>query len=342
MATASERNNKILDLVSRQNLPKYTYDQIIEAIYKKGVKTFDQITNVSKELRSLLSQNIGNILTLEKIQESNSEYASKILFKTLDGQTIETVKMNYKNHTSLCISTQVGCQMGCKFCATGAAGFVRDLSCDEIVDQVLYFLQEGQKIDTIIVSGMGEPFVNPNFFDALEISTDKKYLGFGARKISVSTVGIVPGITKLSKEYPQINIALSLHSPFQAERESLIPAGKSYKIKDIFHALDGHVNKNKRKVFLVYLLLREVNDSKEHAQALVKLIKERGVNSYLYHVNLMKFHPGDTTYSFGETNLVALKYFEETLKKNGINYTVRQDFGLGIDAACGQLRSRKI
>lgn len=337
----SQRNQKIEEIVLKGGYPKFAADQVFQAVYKNAVKSYDEITNISKELRKELTKKIGNVLTLEKVEESQSDYATKYLFQTQDGETIETVKMSYRNHTSLCISTQIGCKMGCKFCVTGASGFKRDLLCDEIVDQVLFFKQEQIQIDTIIVSGMGEPLANPNFFDALTVLTDRKFLGLGGRKISVSTVGIIPGLKRLSKEYPQVNIALSLHSPFQAERESLIPASKAYPILDVMDVLDEHIKQHKRKVFLVYLLLREVNDTKEHAQALVKLIKDSGPISYLYHVNLMKFHKGDTLFAFGETSEVALNHFKNTLEKNGINYTVRQDFGLGVDAACGQLRSRK-
>lgn len=339
----SERNVKIKQILSKTKYPPYVYDQICEAIYKKGIAEYSLISNISKDLREMLTEELGEVLSLEMIEESGEdENVSKFLFKTRDGESIEAVRMVYKTHVSLCISSQVGCAMGCKFCVTGAQGFKRDLSCDEVVDQILYFKQLKIPVDTIIVSGMGEPLLNPNFFDALEIITDENFLGYGERKISVSTVGIIPGLKKLIEEHPQINIAFSLHSPFNEERASLMPITKTYPIASVMDVLDDHIAEHKRKVFLVYLLLKEVNDTKEHVQELVKLIKESGELAYLYHVNLMRFHPGDTALSFEPTDERVLEYFESVLDKNHINYTVRHDFGLGIEAACGQLRSRSL
>jgi len=338
----SFRINKIEEIIAASGAPSYTSSQIFDALFKKGVKSFSDITNISKELRKDLTDKLGNILSLKQVVVSQGDYANKYLLETRDGERIECVRLSYKNHDALCLSTQVGCGMGCKFCATGKLGLKRNLSADEIVDQWLFFKQQQIPVNSITVMGMGEPFVNPDFFDALSIFLDKRYFGIGARNISVSTVGVVPGIKKMSSDYPQVNLAFSLHSPFEEERTSLMPVNSTYSISEVFNALDVHLKKNKRKIFIVYLLLHEVNDSKEHAEALSKLINERGENSYLYHVNLMKFHPAPTLMDFQETSEKSLKQFEIVLMRNGINYTVRQDFGLGIDAACGQLRAKRI
>ncbi len=338
----SNRINKIEKIITENKLPKYTGSQIYDALFKKGTKSFSEITSLSKEIRNILEKEIGPVLSLKKIAESSVPQVHKYLFETEDGEKIESVIMEYKKRTALCVSTQVGCAMGCQFCATGKMGLKRNLTSDEIVDQWLYFKQQGISVDSVVFMGMGEPLVNPDFFDALEMMIDPKYFGLSSRSLSVSTIGIIPGIQKMRDKFPQINLAFSLHAPFEDERSSLMPINKTYSTAEVFKALNRHLQKNKRKIFIVYLLLHGVNDSKEHAEALSKLIKSQGEFAYLYHVNLMKFHPASTLMDFEETPDNILKHFEIVLLRNGINYTVRKDFGLGIDAACGQLRSRKI
>lgn len=327
--------------------PAFTLSQIVDAVYKKGVQNYENISTLKKELRTELTGKFGKILSLKAIAKSEEKQAVKVLFETKDGHRIESVRMLYKpneerkvEHSALCISTQSGCAMGCKFCATGATGFRRDLSADEIADQLLYFIQNKIDIDTVFFSGMGEPFANPNFFDAIEIFT--KYMGLSDRKLSVSTCGIVKGIKALSEKYPQINLALSLHSPFQKQREDLMPATKANPLPLVLDVIKEYVYKNNKKVFFAYVMLKDVNDSDEHAKELVKLIKKFGKKYYLCHVNLIKFHPGATLVKYEPSTQERFDGFCKILEDRHVAYTIRQNFGSDIEAACGQLYARYI
>jgi 23S rRNA (adenine-C8)-methyltransferase len=339
------RLEKIKDILGA-DAPSYRMKQIAEAIYVQGVKEYSQITTLPKPLREKLSKELGNeILSLKSVLETKDDQAHKILFETRDGHKIETVRMVFKptkerdrDHISICISSQSGCPLGCKFCATGAIGFKKNLTPDEIADQVLYFRQLGLDVGNISFMGMGEPLINEdNVFEAIRIFTDKDLMGIGKRHISVSTVGIVPGIKRLTKDFPQVNLAFSLHTPFEDQREEIMPVTKSYSIENVFQALDEHVRKTKRKVFIAYALFGGLNDSQKHAAALVKLIKSRGKHSYLYHVNLIRYNAGDSAQVFKCPTKEKVDSFRATLERFGISVTLRQSFGTNINAACGQL-----
>jgi 23S rRNA (adenine-C8)-methyltransferase len=334
---------EVIHKILKDNYPSYVFEQIIHSIYKNGTVLYSDISNVKLELRDSIVEALGNnILNLTSIKSIKGLQVEKILFNTKDNQKLESVRMIYKpnkyrnkERSALCISSQVGCAMGCKFCVTGAIGFKRNLSADEITDQLLYFVQQKTEIDSVFFSGMGEPLVNPEFYKALDILMD--YFKLSQRKISVSTCGIVPGIERISAEYPQINIALSLHSAIEKERELIMPISKAYPLDKVFLAIDQYIEKTNRKVFIAYILLDGVNDSMRHADALVELIKKRGPKSYLYTVNLIKFHPGNTEIEYKQTEYSQLRRFCNVLESSKINYTIRQDFGLSIEAACGQL-----
>ncbi|MFZ2663764.1 MAG: radical SAM protein [Patescibacteria group bacterium] len=325
--------------------PSFTINQITNAVYKQGVKSYTDISTIKKDLREELKDKFGNVLSLKPIAVSKEKQAQKILFETIDGHRIESVRMIYNpneerkvKHQALCISTQSGCAMGCKFCATGATGFRRNLTADEIADQLLYFIQEEINIDTVFFSGMGEPLDNPNFFKSLDIFIN--YIGLSQRKLSVSTCGIIPGIRNITDKYPQVNIALSLHSPFQKQRESLMPATKKYPLSEVLTALREHVYKTNKKVFLAYVMLSKVNDTEEHAKELCRIIKRSGRKDYLFHVNLIKFHEGSTLSSFKQSTKEDFDKFCKILENKHINYTIRQNFGSDIEAACGQLYAK--
>jgi len=292
----------------------------------------------------LKKSELKKVLTLKKIHEEKGRQAHKILFETQDGARIETVRMMFKpskerekEHISLCISSQSGCALGCKFCATGAIGFKKNLSAREIVDQVIYFRQEGLKIGSISFMGMGEPFANEdNVFEALEILTSPDLMGISSRRLSVSTVGIVPGIERLSKHFPQVNLTFSLHTPFPKERLEMMPITRKYPIDEVMKAIDKHVRKNRRKVFIAYALFHGINDSIKHAYALANLINSRK-NSYLYHVNLIRYNPGSPDSRFKRPPVARVNKFREILTKKRVKHTLRQSFGANINAACGQL-----
>lgn len=340
METAKlERINKVL---AENGFKPFVLRQIQRAIFKEGKTNFTEISTLPLKLRQLLKAKIGEVLSLKKLFEIEGGQAHKVLFETRDAHRIETVRMLFRPdddvHESLCISSQSGCALGCRFCATGAVGFKKNLTEEEITDQVLYFLQNKFSLGSISFMGMGEPLSNPeNVFSALKVLTDKEFFGLSPRRINISTVGIVPQIKKLNELFPQVNLAFSLHTPFLEERKKLMPVTNAYSIEDVMKVLDERILKTKRRVFLAYILLGGVNDTKEHAEGLVKLIKSRGKHSYLYHVNLIRFHPGPSEKTFAKPLSENVERFRTILEINHISQSLRQSFGLKIYAACGQL-----
>ncbi|MFH1899484.1 MAG: radical SAM protein, partial [Patescibacteria group bacterium] len=256
------RIKTIENILNKVNAPPYRKKQVYNGIYRQHLETFSDLTSVPKDLRAALAQKLGErVLCLTSICETQDNQADKVLFETQDKNKIEAVLMTFKpneerteDHQSLCVSSQSGCALGCRFCATGAVGFKKNLSADEITDQVLYFLQQGKVVNNVSFMGMGEPFANPNLFDALKILTDKDKLGYGQRHISISTVGIVPGIQRLQKEFPGVSLAFSLHSPFPKQRLQLMPITKTYPIDTVMKALKDFVNETNKKVFIAYVL----------------------------------------------------------------------------------------
>jgi 23S rRNA (adenine-C8)-methyltransferase len=324
--------------------PKFRLKQIQTAIYTQFVRNFSDITTLSLSLRTNLQEKYGTINSLKILHTVTGDQAEKVLFETKNGNLIEAVKLSYKAtsqrgaHTALCISTQSGCAMGCQFCATGAIGFKQNLSADEIVSQYLYFRQRGDNIDSIIYMGMGEPFANPdNLFASLHIFTDKNLLALSPTRLSISTVGIIPGIERLIKEFPHVNLTFSLHSPFDEQRSQFMPVNKTYPINEVFKTLDKYIIETKNRVFIAYTLLKDFNDSEAHALALTNLIKTNTDTSYLYHVNLIRYNPCPSEVVFERSTPDTVKAFQEILEKSRISNTLRQDFGVDIDAACGQL-----
>ena len=335
--TPVSRQTLITEILTDLKQPGFRATQINEAIYQKGLQSYNDITNLPLNLREALVTKLGPILTLKVLHSSAGDQAEKILFQTPSGHLIESVLLKYKGHTALCLSSQSGCPLGCQFCATGAVGFKKNLETDEILDQYLYFLQLGVHIDSLIFMGMGEPFLNiDNLFPALKIFTDPKLIGLSPRRLSISTVGIVPGIQKLTAEYPNINLAFSLHTPFPEERSTLMPVNKTYPVSDVFAALDQYIYTTKNKVFVAYTLLKGYNDDKKHADELVKLLRSRR-DAYLYHVNLIRYNPCPSKVIFERSDPNTIKSFQDVLTDNHISNTLRQDFGVNIDAACGQL-----
>jgi 23S rRNA (adenine-C8)-methyltransferase len=329
-------------LVSAHNEPNYRYRQITSAVFTRHVKRYSEITAVPLPLRQALSNQLGeDILTLKPVEQQASAQATKVLFELHDGHRIEAVRMRYlRGQTALCISSQAGCALGCVFCSTGAIGFKRNLTADEIVDQVLYFQQQGHHIKSISFMGMGEALLNPSTFEALRLLTDKNYFNLGQRRLSVSTVGIIPGIERLSIQFPQVNLAFSLHSPFDDQRSALVPLNKTYPLDQIMPVLDDHIRRTHRKVFVAYLILNGYNDTPEHAEALSTLVGKRGNLSHLYHVNLLRYNWAQGTPKDFHTSEQHVRRFKQMLEAAGLSVTARQSFGVDIDAACGQLYGR--
>lgn len=347
------RLEQIQAILEKNNQPKFRLEQLKTAIYQKPFTRYSQISNIPSNLKEQIISALGDeILSLTKVHESKGVQTHKVLFATRDNHQIESVRLQYKTHTALCISTQSGCALGCLFCATGAIGFKKNLTADEIVDQVLYFTknnpsepvergadpQIGLPIDSIIFMGMGEPLANPdNSFAAIETLTAKSLAGFSPRRLSLSTVGIIPGVERLTSEYPNVNLAFSLHNPFNDERQKLMPITRAYPIEKVMAAIDKHLKITNHKVFIAYILLAGVNDSPRHAQALADLIKVSINRLKLLHVNLIRYNAGDSLTVYRKPTNSTVEKFQVILTQNQVHHTLRQDFGADIQAACGQL-----
>ena len=317
---------------------KFRAEQIFKWLYVDKVKEFDEMTNLSLELREKLKQNytMCNFKILKK-QES-ADGTKKYLFDVLDGNAIESVLMQYKYGKTICVSSQIGCKMGCKFCASTGIKFVRSLTAGEIVEQVLAVEQDiNDKISNIVFMGIGEPFDNyDNVMKAIKILNNQKGLNIGARHISVSTSGLVPMIYKFADEDYQCTLSISLHATKDEKRSKMMPINNRYNIKELIEACKYYINKTNKRISFEYALAKDNNDNLEDAKELVKLLK-----GMLCHVNLIpinKIENGEFTKSSNE-NIIK---FRDYLNDNGIVATIRRELGSDIDAACGQLRRKNL
>ena len=317
---------------------KYRAEQIFKWIYVDKVKKFDEMTNLSVELREKLKENytMCNYKILRK-QES-SDGTKKYLFDVLDGNAIETVLMSYHHGYSICVSSQVGCKMGCKFCASTGIQFVRSLSSGEIVEQILAVEQDiGDKISNIVFMGIGEPFDNyDNVMKAIRIINNQKGLNIGARHISVSTSGLVPRIYDFANEDLQCTLSISLHATSNEKRSSMMPVNKRYPIEELMKACKDYIAKTNKRISFEYALAKDNNDNLEDAKELVKLLK-----GMLCHVNLIPINKIENGKYTKSTNENIIK-FRDYLNDNGIVATIRRELGSDIDAACGQLRRKNL
>ena len=326
--------------ISGMNFPDYRYEQLIKMIFAQHIPDFHSMYMLPERLRSNLAETFGtSVCGLVPVTHRASGQADKVLFQLKDGNCVETVNLHYKKGwESFCVSSQCGCGFGCKFCATGAIGHKRNMTADEITDQILYFYLAGHQINSVSFMGMGEPFANPNLFDALKILTNPSLFGLSQRRITISTIGMIPGIKRLTRDFPQVNLAFSLHSPFEKQRSELMPINQTYPLHKVMDALDAHVANTKRRLFLAYIMLGGINDSAEHAKALAHLILSRGALSYLYHVDLIPYNATDkTARKFTASNHEAIKNFSDILHSNRISVAIRMQFGSDIGAGCGQL-----
>lgn len=318
--------------------PKFRFDQIYKAIFIDLVENFDQITTLPKDLRKKLALkfSISSIFS-EKIQKSRDQKVLKILFRLADGNTIESVLIRGDSRRTVCVSSQVGCALSCKFCATGLLGFRRNLLAQEIYDQILYFariLKKEGRITNVVFMGMGEPFLNYNeVMKAIRILNDKNGFNLGQRHFSISTVGIIPGIKKFIKEGGEINLAISLHAADNKLRNRLLPINKKYSIEKLISVCKDYVTRTKRKLFFEYVMLKDVNDSKREAQKLAKILAHP-----LFHVNLIRYNLTDT--KFFPSSDKTISAFQKELQKYRVRCTIRKSAGGDIWAACGQLGRR--
>ncbi|MBU5439525.1 Cfr family 23S rRNA (adenine(2503)-C(8))-methyltransferase [Tissierella sp. MSJ-40] len=338
MKKTKTKYEKIEQIISNLNLPYYRYVQFTKAIFHQRIDNFDDMHMLPKALRTALIDEFGNnVSSVIPVFLQSSKQAQKLLFELYDGERVEAIGLQYKQGwESFCISSQCGCSFGCRFCATGSDGFKRNLTADEITDQLLYFYFNGHRLNSISFMGMGEPFANPEIFNALKILTDQSLFKLSQRRITISTVGIIPGIQRLTKEFTQVNLAFSLHSPFGSQRSDLMPINKKFPLYEVMKALDDHIIHTGRRVFIAYIMLEGINDSKEHAKAVVDLLKNRGSWKYLYHIDLIPYNFTEKTF-FKFKSSSDIKQFYSILKDAGISVNVRTQFGSEISAACGQL-----
>lgn len=319
------------------NLPAYRAKQILHAIYKEGKSDFHDIKVLPKSLQDFLAEKIP-IFSFETVFDTIAQNGdtTKTLFQLRDGAAIEGVLMRFSDgRNSVCVSSQAGCGLKCAFCATGTMGFKRNLACEEIADQVLYFSQklnkENKRVTHVVFMGMGEPFLNyENVMQAAAILNDPDCMGIAARHVTISTSGIVPGIQKFAEEKLQINLAVSLHAPNQALREKLMPIAKSYDFSALMSAIKSYTRKTHRRVSYEYVMLKGINDSDSCARQLAVLLK-----GTLCHINLIPYN--ETYLGFQNAGKTRIDGFRKILESQKLPVTVRVSLGQKEKAACGQL-----
>ena len=316
--------------------PAFRGSQIYSWIYK-GAKTFDDMKNIPKSLREKLEEVsfIGN-LKIELSLKSKVDKTRKYLFELNDGNIIESVMMDYEDRVTVCISNQVGCRMGCRFCASTLEGLIRNLEPWEIIDQILKIQEDiGKRVSNLVLMGSGEPLDNfENTKKFLRIVNDKNGLNIGYRHITLSTCGKAPKMRELAHLEIPINLALSLHSPYDEKRKEIMPVANAYSIKDILDACKYYIKKTNRRVTIEYSLIKGVNDSEKEAQELIRLLK-----GMLCHVNLIPVNNVEER-DFKRPDKSHIYRFRDILEKNNIPATVRISMGSDIGGACGQLRRK--
>ncbi len=326
--------DELISWFEERKIKSFKAIQIYEWLYIHRVKSFDEMTNLKKELIEELKANF-TIEELSVVVKQESQTALKYLFKLSDDNSIEAVVMKHDYGISVCVSSQIGCNMGCAFCESGRLKKIRDLLPGEIVGQLMKIEEDAKiKINSVVIMGIGEPFDNyDNIIRFLKIINDPKGMAIGARHITVSTSGLVPKIREFAEFPLQINLALSLHAPNDLLRNKIMKINKVYNIDTLIDAIQYYIAKTNRRVTIEYVMLNGINDSKECAYELVKLLK--GMNVY---VNLIPYN--ETSHlEFKKSSQKRKDEFFEILNKNGITVTVRREFGGAIDAACGQLRA---
>ncbi len=317
------------------NDKKFRATQIYDFLYKKRVYNLDLMNNISNQTKEKL-KNDYDFSFIKIIKKQEDKDVKKYLFELLDGNRIESVLMYHNYGISLCVSSQVGCNMGCAFCESGRLKKVRNLEAYEIVEQLLLIEADlNIRITHIVIMGIGEPFDNyDNVMNFIRIVTSNKGIDLGSRHITVSTCGLIPGIEKFMNDFNQVNLAISLHAPNDMIRNKIMPISKVYKIKDLINVSKKYVEKTNRRITFEYIMLEGINDSLANAKELANLLKN--INCY---VNLIPYNETENI-AFKRTKKVQILAFYDILKKNGINVTVRREFGGNVDAACGQLRAK--
>lgn len=327
---------KLKEFLDSQNLPAFRFRQIVKNYYSGRYVKFDQMTDLSLGLRSQLSSQFSLYSVVEE-KMIGDQSTQKVLLKLEDNQKIESVLMNYDDWITACVSSQVGCALNCQFCATGKMGFIRNLTPEEIIDQIIYWNQKISPsfVGRVVFMGMGEPFLNwDNLLAALEIINSSTGLNIGARKISISTAGVADKIIEFANLDTQINLAISLHSANQSFRETIMPIAKKYNLEELKKACLYFANKTNRQLFFEYALT-DKNTSQNDAQLLANFIHSH----HLFFVNLIPLNPVEDGLDCATKE--QQEKFMNSLDQLGIIYSLRRSFGQKFSAACGQLATNK-
>ena len=328
--------NDLIKKFESDGKKKFMASQVFDWLYDKKVYNFDEFTNIKKENIEYLKDNFTtNFIKIIKVEEDTD--VKKFLFALADNQKIEAVLMMHNYGLSVCISSQVGCNMGCKFCESGRLKKIRNLETYEMLQQIILISKYiNQRIDSCVIMGIGEPFDNyDNVINFIRIINDPKALSIGARHITVSTSGIIPKIEEFKNLNLQVNLAISLHAPNDKLRTSIMPINKAYPLEKLIKSVKEYVSKTNRRVTFEYIMLKNVNDTEECAKELSNLLKN--INCY---VNLIPYNETENI-EYERSNMFQIMKFYDILKKNNVNVTIRREFGSKISAACGQLRSKK-
>ena len=327
------------DMLAEKGQKSYRAKQLFQWLYRKRVGSFQEMTDMPASLLEELAQEYSIEPVKEITRQVAKDGTTKYLFQLADGSSVETVLMHFHFGESLCVTSQLGCNMGCTFCASGLLKKQRDLTAGEIVGQVMFVQKEldkiGKRVDNVVIMGTGEPFDNyDNVMRFCEIINSDLGLAIGARHITISTCGIVPRIKDFAKGHYQYNLAISLHAPNDALRRRLMPIDQAYPLDVLMDALHEYSEGNNRRITFEYILLHGVNDTDAHAIELANLI--RGMNAY---VNLIPYNQVDEN-GYVSTNEKVALHFYDVLMKHGVKATLRSKHGDDIDAACGQLRAK--
>lgn len=334
--------------IKLENQPSYRQTQLNNAIFKQLVPSINKITTFSKELRTKIEKK-HTFPSIKAVTEKISKNRStiKVLFESLqDNKQFESVLMQHNDgRNTVCVSSQIGCSLACKFCATGSIGFMRNLTFQEIVDQVLYFSrklnQKDKNVTNIVYMGMGEPFLNPqNVSKSIKILTDPDQFEFGSRRITISTVGIIPAMKKFFSKFPQINLAISLHAATQSKRKQIMPkAAVIQTVSELAKYINSHIKATHRRISLEYIMLNNINDTKSDIDAIDKFFKQINNSAKkLIHINLIAYN--DTGSIFTSSSPTKINNFQNNLRKLGINSTIRISMGKDLNAACGMLANK--
>lgn len=328
---------ELTEYLKESGIPGYRAKQIFTWIYEKNVSDWAEMTNLPSELRHKLGEqlSLGCLAVVE--EDGSADGMVKYLFELADKKTVESVYLPEGDRHTVCFSTQVGCPMGCSFCATGQNGLLRNLTAGEIIDQIQRIAKfSGHIITNLVAMGQGEPLLNyDQLLKAIRILNDPAGLKLGARRITISTCGIVPGILKLIDEKIQVNLAVSLHAPNDKLREKLMPVNRSYPLKDLLEACKTYIRQTGRRITFEYTLIRGVNDREEDLEQLIALLK-----GMLCHVNLIPFNPVPGS-EWVRSNPRQIQWFLAELNRAQIEATVRKERGSAVSAACGQLQGKR-